>query len=151
MRFLRWLEKQQGRSDPIGDLARDTFKWDAPTTDHRRFRDFWQYMLVACDYPCRGAKAAAVEAWREYYAAHPNKKNRTAISPKLRFAVLARDGFRCRTCGRSADQGAVLEVDHKMPIARGGTNLPSNLWTLCFVCNSGKSSTVLRSQVDDPT
>jgi 5-methylcytosine-specific restriction endonuclease McrA len=31
-----------------------------------------------------------------------------------------------------------LEVDHITPRAHGGTNDPSNFWTLCFACNRGK-------------
>lgn len=61
----------------------------------------------------------------------------------LRFAILRRDGYRCQICGRSAQHGAVLEVDHRFPRARGGTDDPTNLWTLCFECNRGKSDSDL--------
>jgi len=58
----------------------------------------------------------------------------------LRFAILKRDSYRCRLCGMSAkDADSVrLEVDHITPRSKGGTNDPSNLWTLCFSCNRGK-------------
>lgn len=57
-----------------------------------------------------------------------------------RFAVLRRDDYRCRLCGACADDGVRLEVDHIIPIARGGSNEYSNLWTLCFDCNRGKAA-----------
>lgn len=60
------------------------------------------------------------------------------IDRAVRFAIFKRDGYRCQICGRSAQQGMVLEIDHKLPRAKGGTDDRSNLWTLCFDCNRGK-------------
>lgn len=57
---------------------------------------------------------------------------------KLRFRILKRDSYRCQLCGRSAQDGVLLEVDHKIARAKNGSNDPSNLWTLCFDCNRGK-------------
>lgn len=65
------------------------------------------------------------------------------IRPSLRFRVLQRDGFRCRYCGISADDGAVLHVDHVHPRALGGANTMDNLVTACLPCNLGKGKRVL--------
>ncbi len=35
-----------------------------------------------------------------------------------------------------------LEVDHIMPVSRGGSDDISNLQLLCFECNRGKSDRV---------
>jgi 5-methylcytosine-specific restriction endonuclease McrA len=40
-------------------------------------------------------------------------------------------------CGRRAPDVA-LEVDHIIPLSKGGTDKPSNLITACFECNSQK-------------
>ena len=72
---------------------------------------------------------------------------RINISKTLRFDILVRDDFKCQTCGRTLRDGVSLEVDHKMPVSKGGTNSPDNLWTLCNVCNSGKSDKVVDSIV----
>lgn len=66
---------------------------------------------------------------------------RTPIAPRLRFEVLRRDGFRCTYCGRTAAEGAVLHVDHLIPVASGGPGELGNLVTACADCNLGKSST----------
>jgi CRISPR/Cas system Type II protein with McrA/HNH and RuvC-like nuclease domain len=68
---------------------------------------------------------------------HPKPK-RGGISKKLRFLVLQRDNFRCCICGRTAKE-TKLEVDHKIPVSKGGTDSLDNLWTLCIDCNRGKS------------
>jgi 5-methylcytosine-specific restriction endonuclease McrA len=67
---------------------------------------------------------------------------RKAITEKLRYQVLSRDGFRCKTCGRGADNGIKLQVDHIVPVDWGGTNDISNLLTLCEQCNRGKKAWV---------
>lgn len=62
----------------------------------------------------------------------------------LRFAIFKRDKYRCQICGRNVQEhGVVLEVDHRVPRAKGGTDDPANLWTLCFDCNRGKSDSDL--------
>lgn len=67
-----------------------------------------------------------------------SKSKRRAISKKLRLLILERDGYRCCLCGRTAKE-TKLEVDHKVPVAKGGTDSLNNLWTLCIDCNRGKS------------
>lgn len=74
---------------------------------------------------------------------------RANLSPSIRFDIMKRDKFSCQLCGKTMQDGIRLEVDHKMPVSKGGGNHPSNLWTLCNVCNSGKSNKVIESIVDD--
>lgn len=69
---------------------------------------------------------------------------RKRMSPSLRFDVLHRDGFKCRYCGTSQEQGAVLHVDHVVAVANGGEDQLDNLVTACAPCNFGKAAKVLR-------
>jgi hypothetical protein len=67
----------------------------------------------------------------------PCDENYTArihIPDGVRIAVLVRDGGRCRKC-RSATN---LEVDHLIPVSKGGDTEESNLQTLCRRCNRRK-------------
>lgn len=63
----------------------------------------------------------------------PGAKNRATIPPAKRRAVLARDGHQCQVkgCGNTR----FLEVHHKVPRARGGTNDLDNLTTACSRCH----------------
>ena len=63
--------------------------------------------------------------------------NRKPISKSARFEVFKRDSFTCQYCGRSAPD-VILEVDHIIPVAEGGTNDIVNLITSCKDCNRGK-------------
>lgn len=62
-----------------------------------------------------------------------------AVSKRLRYEVMRRDGFRCRYCGFSAAE-TELQVDHVQPVTLGGSDEPENLVTSCAECNAGKSS-----------
>lgn len=62
-----------------------------------------------------------------------------AVSKRLRFEVLRRDGHRCRYCGGCAPD-VKLTVDHVVPETLGGATVPENLVAACESCNSGKAS-----------
>jgi len=67
---------------------------------------------------------------------------RKAISKKIRFEVFKRDRFTCQYCGRSAPD-IILNIDHILPVSKGGENDITNLITSCFDCNSGKKDRLL--------
>ena len=80
-------------------------------------------------------------------ADHERKRLAEANSPlSLRFMVLARDGFRCRYCGRGPKDGAVLQVEHVVPRNRKGVHRSINLRAACEECNLGKGGDVLISE-----
>jgi len=70
-----------------------------------------------------------------------NGKTRSALPAKLRYKILKRDRFTCMGCGARAPD-VELEVDHKIPISRGGTDDENNLITKCFNCNRGKGDLI---------
>jgi len=69
----------------------------------------------------------------------PSSK-RTALSVRRRFDVLKRDGYKCRICRKA---GGELEVDHIVPVSKGGTNDIDNLQTMCRACNRGKGTKLM--------
>ena len=66
-----------------------------------------------------------------------------AITRRLRFEILRRDGFACHYCHRA---DVDLTVDHVVPEALGGADTPDNLVAACQACNAGKAATM----PDDP-
>ncbi len=66
----------------------------------------------------------------------------------IRFAVFARDKFRCFYCGASSET-VKLEIDHVLPVCEGGNNNAENLVTSCHECNSSKSHKVLSAELID--
>lgn len=59
------------------------------------------------------------------------KVERAKVTNKMRFAIYSRDGYRCCRCGSKYN----LEIDHIIPIAKGGKTTFDNLQTLCHRCN----------------
>ena len=64
---------------------------------------------------------------------------RGKVTNKIRFSIYKRDNNRCRKCGRRTGD---LEIDHIIPIAKGGKSEYSNLQTLCHRCNVKKGSNI---------
>lgn len=69
-------------------------------------------------------------------------EKRKQLTKGTRFKVFNRDGFTCQYCGQMPP-AVVLEVDHILPVALGGTNNQENLITACFDCNRGKAASSL--------
>lgn len=64
---------------------------------------------------------------------------RRSIDVRMRFNVFKRDGFSCRYCGAKPPD-AILQIDHAIPVSKGGSNDIDNLVTACDKCNIGKGS-----------
>jgi hypothetical protein len=88
----------------------------------------------------QGLRSAQALRVRQSSAEALRARERSLMTPALRVDILRRDGFRCRMCGASADEGSTLHVDHILPVSRGGRTLPENLQALCQSCNLGKSN-----------
>lgn len=71
---------------------------------------------------------------------------RKSTGKRLRFEVFARDGFKCRYCGRESSQ-VELVIDHLHPVSQGGSSEPENLITSCFDCNAGKAAKTLEQHL----
>jgi 5-methylcytosine-specific restriction endonuclease McrA len=68
-----------------------------------------------------------------------SRKDLKSLSWKLkRFDILKRDNYKCMICGRTANDGIILHIDHIVPISKGGSEEIDNLQTLCNECNIGK-------------
>jgi hypothetical protein len=70
---------------------------------------------------------------------------RGLMTALLRNQIKARDGYSCLLCGISvaAEPHLLLEVDHVMPVSKGGLSTPDNLQTLCWRCNRSKGSKIV--------
>jgi len=67
---------------------------------------------------------------------------RKGLSVRVRFEVFKRDRFTCQYCGKHPPD-VLLEADHIVPVAAGGSNAIENLTTACRGCNQGKSDSLL--------
>lgn len=69
-----------------------------------------------------------------------------AVPDRVKYGVLLdawdddAPGYRCARCGAYEADRKNMHVDHKIPLARGGSNDRSNLEALCRTCNLGKGA-----------
>ena len=73
------------------------------------------------------------------------KEQRAMMTTKLRMFIKERDKFTCCQCGNSTnvEPNLLLEIDHIIPIAKGGLTIEENLQTLCWKCNRSKGSKLI--------
>ena len=71
------------------------------------------------------------------------KNKRVPIDPLLKKAIIddliKKQKSRCMYCGGKVRKD-LFDLDHKNPVARGGTNKKSNFQLLCRTCNTRKGA-----------
>lgn len=107
-----------------------------------RIRSEYEFLL---DYEGTDARIDAALArydeWLTYQRAHPKAlramRGRIAMRYEEIHSILSkRDGEECQACGAKDH----LEIDHDVPVSRGGTNDLRNLQLLCAPCNRSKGA-----------
>ena len=70
------------------------------------------------------------------------KEQRALMTSKLREHIKSRDNFTCCHCSNSTfkEPNLLLEIDHIIPVSKGGYTTEENLQTLCWKCNRAKSN-----------
>lgn len=74
------------------------------------------------------------------------KEQRSLMTAKLRQHIKERDNFTCKHCGNSThvEPNLLLEIDHIIPVSKGGCTEETNLQTLCWKCNREKSNKLIQ-------
>ena len=69
---------------------------------------------------------------------------RSLMTSSLRKAIKERDGYTCKFCGASVEKepNLLLEIDHIIPVSKGGLTSVDNLQTLCWRCNRRKGAKI---------
>lgn len=75
--------------------------------------------------------------WRKSIAGQ-----RALMTSKLRDTIKERDNYTCCNCNLSIkdEQNLLLEIDHIIPLSKGGITSKNNLQTLCWRCNRSKGA-----------
>lgn len=70
------------------------------------------------------------------------KPDRSRLSPAVKQRVIERDEGICGICGCYVRAGEALDIDHILPLARGGTDDFDNLQVSHASCNRSKGARV---------
>ena len=70
---------------------------------------------------------------------------RALMTKSLRKEIMLRDNYTCQVCGISIkdEPHLLLEIDHIVPLSRGGVTSLNNLQTLCWRCNRKKGAKLM--------
>jgi Restriction endonuclease len=92
-------------------------------------------------------RKAAISAWQR---AHPTHRRLSAcrtrgrqsnaegtVTVELWLAKCEYHGHRCYLCGK-AIKGRLMEMEHRIPLSRGGSNWIANIAPACKQCNGAK-------------
>lgn len=75
-------------------------------------------------------------------SAEHRARQRALMTPELRRQIAERDNYTCQKCGRYMPDGFGLEIDHIVPVSKGGETVPWNLQVLCYRCNAEKGAKI---------
>lgn len=128
---------QAGEPVPVADVGRRRYWW-------YRERFWWEddslaavdVMALVLERERRSRRR--LERAHALMAAERAPPVRTAISVEVKRAVWERGGGCCAECGSDA----VLEFDHVIPLAMGGSSTQANLQLLCADCNRVKGASL---------
>lgn len=99
---------------------------------------------------CEKCRAANNKKYKKKY-----KKKRKALIRGAKYGVVfnyrdvfKRDKWRCKMCGCKVQKKRIYadnaaEIDHVIPVSKGGPHIPSNVQTLCRKCNLNKSDSMI--------
>lgn len=117
--------------DPIVDYVEERYL----ELYNKKPRDTWRAIRKLAEEGYLTKVARGVHA---YYPDKVEKIDLKYFSKNTKDQVLERDNYRCVICGKGVADGVLLEIDHKIPISRGGSNSIENAQTLCVSCNNKK-------------
>lgn len=115
------------------------FLWSGERNSARALAD--TPCIGSCQIPFRPATRASgsAPAVVDQRFARSTPMARKPLSKRVRFEIFKRDQFTCQYCGQTPP-AVVLEIDHIVSVANGGSDDHTNLITACFDCNRGKGN-----------
>jgi 5-methylcytosine-specific restriction endonuclease McrA len=113
---------------------------------------YGEYSKGRCSLECKAkAKARNVKKGRRVQKAKRRAVERGAEADSIDpIKIFERDRWRCQLCGRNTpkalrgkNQPASPELDHIVPLSRGGPHTYANTQCACRECNGNKGATIM--------
>lgn len=73
---------------------------------------------------------------------------RALMTSSLREKIKKRDKYTCKNCKNNLEKepNLLLEIDHIIPLSKGGITSEDNLQTLCWKCNRSKGAKIIETK-----
>lgn len=134
----RWAKYSAQNREHLAARGRDWSRSAEGKASQARYYERNREARLAANRQWRGAnRERRREAWKVYGAARRARKQQAPgdCSRQQWQARWEFYGGKCWVCRADADS-----IDHIIPLARGGSNWPSNLRPACRKCNSAKGA-----------
>ena len=137
--IVKWANVAESEADRIiGEFQRKGLiftigRWVfAPSLFNPKYDDIVAELLSLAAQEASAARRSPAMSYK--------RPRRTKIDVPLVRAVFSRDGGRCRYCG---SEDPPFELDHVVPVSRGGENSLENLVVSCKHCNMSKGDRLI--------
>ena len=147
------IEKEKKRNKTIAAIEKaidDEHEYRfVAVRNYRRYNDYTEqidsenYMSFKQLENMRKSSPSLVQpADSRSVSAEHRARQRALMTPELRRQIAERDNYTCQKCGRYMPDGFGLEIDHIVPVSKGGETVPWNLQVLCYRCNAEKGAKI---------
>lgn len=141
-----WKETCQEKiEDSVFKLLRKR-QYEQILDDERMFqivlkRQGKPYRKFSCSYQFLKERYHALESigFSTTLNKYHQSNQRSLMTPELKEYIKRRDNYTCQQCGRYMPDSFGLEIDHIIPVSKGGKSIADNLQVLCSECNRRKS------------
>ena len=147
--YRRTRRNRKRYRKPRFDNRKKPEGWFAPTVEHKKdnhiriFEMFYEVCPITRAVFETGqfdpAAMQAMEETGEILEGTEYQHGKRYGLANLREAVFTRDHYRCRICGKGAEDGVILHAHHIRYRSDGGTDRINNLLTVCSNCHTPKN------------
>ena len=147
--YRRTRRNRKRYRKPRFDNRKKPEGWFAPTLEHKKdnhiriFEMFYEVCPITRAVFETGqfdpAAMQAMEETGEILEGTEYQHGKRYGLANLREAVFTRDHYRCRICGKGAEDGVILHAHHIRYRSDGGTDRINNLLTVCSNCHTPKT------------
>ena len=141
-------EQQKFSPVPVGQDGRTRWWWFSDRF-YRDEDDLEPQDVMALAYEMITARERKIENARArmLQGANGNATQRGHLSRDAKLRIWERDNGRCRNCGSDR----LLQFDHVVPLALGGSNQEGNFQLLCDACNQAKGGNLGEPEPGGPS
>lgn len=138
-RLIRGVRKLHSYCRECGNAkARELYKTDPESKRRRAEAERLRYRR-RCQEDPEGMRLKFLTVAHRRRERHTQNGERSTVQLEVYWQVFKRDNYKCLCCG-SAEQ---LELDHIVPISKGGRSVLDNLQVLCRGCNASKHTKII--------
>ena len=151
-RMASFIIGEKVTKDIIDNINNKNFMFEFIAEDKIYIKNFIEFQYGKLSYNCK-PHLPIIKLLNKYGIEFETKdennltikQTRKRLTETAKKNIFNRDKYECQYCGSHDD----LEIDHIIPLSKGGTNEDDNLLTACHRCNSLKGDKNLKEFIEE--